>query len=61
MQQRMHNNTFSCMPNTLNEMSNENKSIHDFDFNLICEFFSSMERQGPGSPDVTRSHLQYRI
>ena len=34
----------------LNIMSNENnKSIHDFDFNLICEFFSYMERQGPGS------------
>lgn len=47
------------MPNTLNEMSNENKSIHDFDFNLICEFFSSMERQGPGSPDVTLKALGF--
>lgn len=28
-------------------MSNENKSIHEFDFNLICEYFSSVERQGP--------------
>ncbi|NMD03361.1 MAG: SAM-dependent methyltransferase, partial [Bacteroidales bacterium] len=27
-------------------MSNENKSIHEFDFNLICEYFSAMERQG---------------
>ncbi len=34
-------------------MSNENKSIHEFDFNLICEYFSSIERQGPGSPEVT--------
>jgi ubiquinone/menaquinone biosynthesis C-methylase UbiE len=34
-------------------MSNENKSIHEFDFNLICEYFSSIERQGPGSPDAT--------
>lgn len=34
-------------------MSNENKSIHEFDFNLICEYFSSLERQGPGSPEST--------
>ena len=26
-------------------MSNENKSIHEFDFSLICEYFSSVERQ----------------
>ena len=26
-------------------MSNENKSIHEFDFNLICEYFASVERQ----------------
>lgn len=32
----------------------ENKSnIHDFDFNLICEYFSSTERQGPGSRETT--------
>ena len=40
-------------------MNNENKTIHDFDFNLICEFFSSMERQGPGSPDVTLKALSF--
>ncbi len=40
-------------------MSNENKTIHDFDFNLICEFFSSMERQGPGSPSVTLKALSF--
>ena len=34
-------------------MSNDNKSIHEFDFSLICEYFSSVERQGPGSPDAT--------
>ena len=28
-------------------------SIHDFDFTLICEYFSRIPRQGPGSPDVT--------
>jgi SAM-dependent methyltransferase len=41
-------------------MSNENnKSIHNFDFNLICEFFSYMERQGPGSPEVTLKALSF--
>ena len=43
----------------LNIMSNENKSIHEFDFNLICEYFSSMERQGPGSPEVTVKALSF--
>lgn len=40
-------------------MSNENKTIHEFDFNLICEFFSNMERQGPGSPEVTLKALSF--
>ena len=40
-------------------MSTENKSIHEFDFNLICEYFSSIERQGPGSPEVTVKALGF--
>ena len=40
-------------------MSNENKTIHDFDFNLICEYFSTLERQGPGSPEVTIKALSF--
>lgn len=40
-------------------MSNENKTIHDFDFNLICEYFSNMERQGPGSTEVTLKALSF--
>lgn len=40
-------------------MSNENKSIHEFDFNLICEYFSSIERQGPGSSEVTIKALSF--
>ncbi len=40
-------------------MSNENKSIHEFDFDLICEYFSSIERQGPGSPEVTVKALGF--
>lgn len=41
-------------------MSNENiKTIHDFDFSLICEYFSNVERQGPGSPEVTLKALDF--
>lgn len=40
-------------------MSNENSSIHEFDFNLICEYFSAIERQGPGSPEVTIKALGF--
>ncbi len=40
-------------------MGEENKSIHEFDFKLICEYFSSMERQGPGSPEVTITALSF--
>ncbi len=40
-------------------MSDENKSIHEFDFKLICEYFSGMERQGPGSPEVTIKALSF--
>ena len=40
-------------------MSNENTSIHEFDFQLICEYFSSLDRQGPGSPEVTIKALEF--
>ena len=40
-------------------MSNENKSIHEFDFELICEYYANLERQGPGSPEVTRKALSF--
>ncbi|NDV59770.1 class I SAM-dependent methyltransferase [Bacteroides sp. 519] len=41
-------------------MSNNNtKTIHDFDFNLICEYFAGVERQGPGSPAVTLKALSF--
>lgn len=40
-------------------MSNENKSIHEFDFSLICEYFSNLERQGPGSPEITIKALGF--
>jgi len=40
-------------------MSEENKSIHEFDLNLICDYFSNLERQGPGSPEVTIKALSF--
>ncbi len=40
-------------------MSDEHTSIHDFDFALICEYFSTLERQGPGSPEVTVRALSF--
>lgn len=43
----------------VNTMSNENNSIHAFEVNLICEYFSSLERQGPGSPEITVKALSF--
>lgn len=40
-------------------MSNENTTIHEFDFSLVCEYFSSLERQGPGSPEATIKALGF--
>ncbi|MGE5316356.1 MAG: methyltransferase domain-containing protein, partial [Chloroflexota bacterium] len=37
----------------------DNNSIHEYDFNLICEYFSNMERQAPGSPEVTLKALSF--
>lgn len=37
----------------------ENDSIHNFDFSLICEFFSLSSRQGPGSTASTHQALSY--
>ena len=40
-------------------MSGENKSIHEFDVRLICEYYSGVERQGPGSPEATIKALSF--
>ena len=37
----------------------EIQSIHDFDLELVCEYFAGLERQGPGSPDVTTRALDF--
>ena len=40
-------------------MSNEINSMHEFDLNLICEYYSNLERQGPGSPEITVKALSF--
>jgi SAM-dependent methyltransferase len=40
-------------------MSDEIQSIHEFEVELICEYFAGLERQGPGSPDVTIKALGF--
>ena len=40
-------------------MSDETKSIHEFELELICEYYSNLERQGPGSPEVTIKALSF--
>jgi ubiquinone/menaquinone biosynthesis C-methylase UbiE len=40
-------------------MSKEIKTIYDFDYRLIREYFLSVERQGPGSPHVTLKALDF--
>lgn len=40
--------------------SNKNKSsIHESDLNLICELHAGLERQGPGSPEMTLKALSF--
>lgn len=40
-------------------MGNDNNTIYDFDVNLICEYFLELERQGPGSPEITAKALNF--
>jgi len=40
-------------------MNEENNSIHNFDFNLICDYFSLLKRQGPGSSETTIKALSF--
>lgn len=40
-------------------MSTENKSIHEFDYSFICEYFAMTKRQGPGSIEVTIKALSF--
>ena len=40
-------------------MSNENQTIHEFDLNIIYDYFGNTERQGPGSPEITLKALSF--
>jgi len=40
-------------------MDDQTKSIHEFDFSLNCEYFSMLERQGPGSREMTLRALSF--
>ncbi|MDR0512929.1 MAG: class I SAM-dependent methyltransferase [Treponema sp.] len=40
-------------------MELDNTHITDFENELICEFFSAMQRQGPGSPEMTKKALGF--
>jgi SAM-dependent methyltransferase len=40
-------------------MEKEFNTIHDFDYNLICEYYAMGERQGPGSPEITLQALSF--
>jgi methylase of polypeptide subunit release factors len=42
----------------LNIMS-EHNSIHNFDINLIVDYFAGTNRQGPGSPEMTLKALSF--
>lgn len=40
-------------------MENEYKTIHDFQYELIYDYFSRLERQGPGFKEVTLKALSF--
>lgn len=40
-------------------MSHDESSTHDFVFDLICDYFSRLERQGPSSPQATLKALSF--
>ncbi len=40
-------------------MNKEKQTIHEFDLNVIHEYFLNVERQGPGSPEITIKALSF--
>jgi len=40
-------------------MSSKKQTIHEFDLNIIYDYFSNAERQGPGSPEMTIKALSF--
>lgn len=43
----------------MNTEHTTSNSINSLEFNLICDYFSTLERQGPGSPEVTLKALGF--
>jgi len=41
------------------KIMDEEKTIHGFDMNILYEYFSNVERQGPGSPEITLKALSF--
>jgi len=42
-------------------MNEEKQTIHEFDLSIIYDYFSSAERQGPGSPEITLKALSFIV
>jgi SAM-dependent methyltransferase len=40
-------------------MDEKTGSIYEFDYTMICEYFASLKRQGPGSPESTLRALDF--
>lgn len=47
------------MNRQMKKMNNEKQTIHEFDLNIIYDFFSETERQGPGSSEETLKALSF--
>jgi ubiquinone/menaquinone biosynthesis C-methylase UbiE/ribosomal protein S18 acetylase RimI-like enzyme len=47
------------MIKNLQNMNVEDQTIYDFDMNIIYEYYSNVERQGPGSPEITLKALSF--
>lgn len=51
--------TKASQPEGRTSHNEDDLSIHDFDFALICEYFASIDRQDPGSDEATRRALSF--
>ena len=67
-EQKTHNNSNNSNNEPISKGSDHNDpalsqddtySIHEFEFQMIRDFFSTMDRQGPGSPEMTRKALGF--
>ncbi len=47
------------MIKNLHNANIKDQTIYEFDMNIVCEYFSHVERQGPGSPEITLKALSF--